>query len=292
MCLMVKDIHHPRKTTRIIDNIALNHDIPTMTQFIQKQEWLSDWDARDQNESNYTYKDRHKKVMKWVRERWAKYGYLAMDSLNNMDANMLKVNSKHNEKSKDETEQALAYYENKMFDGERNTKTIVNDDAFKAVLNPMFSNWILNFQKPAFKKLMQSSKWYDGQMDSDSREMRKHLTRKVNVYSQDLSGMKYAQDADIQEIYAKKFSILYRKFCEYFKEDLVDADQKTIIDYFKAWRILDTKDSVLSIFKERKYMNSFRDGASQKWFESFLHVFDENKELLINNPDLVNTFKS
>jgi hypothetical protein len=79
----------------IIDNIAKNHGVPTVTSFIRKQKKApSDWDASKLNESNYTQDMRHHGVMDGVNARWAEYGYLAMDSLNSMDYNMLTVAGK------------------------------------------------------------------------------------------------------------------------------------------------------------------------------------------------------
>jgi hypothetical protein len=84
---------------------------------------------------------------------------------------------------------------------------------------------------------------------------------------------------------------LFRKFSEYFKEDYVEEDQEKIIKYFKEWRILNEKESVLSLIDDRKFMNSLRDGVSQKWLISFLEVFDENKELFKEDPSLVEYFR-
>ena len=81
--------------------------------------------------------------------------------------------------------------------------------------------------------MFQSGNSREGQMNSDTREMWKHLKRKVDIYGQDLSGMKYAQDPETQEVYREKFEILFKKFCEYFKEDYVDEEQKKIRQYFK-----------------------------------------------------------
>ncbi len=243
LCIMAKDIHHPIRITRIMDNIADTHDIPSLTSFIQQEDGMSGWDATDQTESNFTEEMRHKKVIAAVGKRWNKYGYTAMDAMNNMDRSMLEVSPKatKNKKTERETERALDYYQMKMFDGERNPDTIVSKDAFKAVLNPMFQNGILNFQKPAFKELMQGSKGYDGQMSTSAREMRKHLTRKVNSYGQDLSGLKY--DTSSQQVYKKKFEILFKKFSEYFKEDFRREDREKIKERFLAGNIVEDKNN-------------------------------------------------
>jgi hypothetical protein len=127
----------------------------------------------------------------------------------------------------------LEYYKAKFFDGEKNSETAFNKDAIKAVLNPMFQNGVLNFQRPAFYKYFQSATNRDGQMDSDTREMWKHLKRKVDDYGQDLTALKYAKDEKSQEVYNEKFKMLFKKFCVYFKEDYVEEDQQKIIQYFK-----------------------------------------------------------
>jgi len=291
-CLMIKDIHHPRKTTRIIDNIAKNNGIPSLTSFIQKNNKVpSNWNASDLNESNYTENMRHTGVIDAVGERWSEYGYIAMDSLNNMDFNMLTVKGKKWEKETDETNQALDYYKNKLFDGERDSNTAVNDNAAKAVLNPMFQHGVLNFQKPAFNKLFQSSTNREWQMTWNTREMWKHLKRKVDGFGQDLNWMRFVEDNQTQKVYNEKFEILFRKFCEYFKEDFADVDQDIIIERFKSWNIVDTKDSVLSLIAERKFMNSLRDGVAQKTVKSFLEVFDENKHIFKDNPNLTDEFR-
>jgi hypothetical protein len=85
--------------------------------------------------------------------------------------------------------------------------------------------------------------------------------------------------------------MLFKKFCVYFKEDYVEEDQQKIIQYFKEWRIMNEKDSVLALIDDRKFMNSLRDGVAQKWVISFLEVFDENKQLFKKNPGLADEFE-
>ena len=300
-CVMVKDIHHPLRTVRILDNIAKNKWIPSVTKFIQDQDGVpNDRDISDQTHTNFSHENRHRKVIDAVGEWRNKYGYTAMDSLNNMDRNMI-LNSEDktwNSKKKKEIETSQEYYDRKLFDKERNKETAMNKDAFKAVLNPLFSNGILNLQQPTFKALLRNRDATGGQswqFDTNARELWKHMKNKVDDYGRDLSSLKYSSDPKDKKVYKARLKILFRKFAEYFKEEFRDEEREKIAWFFKSKSITEedsTRDSVYGVFSQHLFARSLQDGVAQRTIKSFFDVFAEHKDILSENDWLIKEFGS
>lgn len=287
MLLMAKDMDHPLKVTRIIDNIAKNKWIPTLTETIQKTWWVpSNWNARDINHSNFAEWNRHKHVIDAIGQRWSKYGYNTMDALYNFDESFLHVN-KEDAVVERETQISKDVYMGKVFDWERNEDTTFDKNAFKAALNPLFSSWILNFQAPAHKQLLRKREewwWVNWQFTTNSREHWKQLRTKIQEFWRDLEILRYSSDENDRKIYDEKLSILFKKFAEYFKEDFTDDKRDWIQSCILRWKYTqrsDPSNSVFTVFSDRLFSWSLQDAVAQATIKNFFSIFEDNAEAII-----------